>query len=192
MNLSAPRTSSPSSALSNPHLIISHPSLFLSPDPSHLPSSAPLIPPLKTFTSDQPKTPPLDHPRPQIFQKPHKNRHHPFTRDAGGGWCRFEIGVLPWISGGGGGQLTIQGKIHPKIHLRAQRLAVLGVAAEGLKVLISLWIFRCFSSLSFAKISSVSVVRLRRERTSLAPLAQAVPSPFPSSSPAQPPKGSRL
>ena len=65
--------------------------------------------------------------------------------------------VLPRISGGGGGQLTIQGKIHPKIHLRAQRLAVLGVAAEGLGSLICLWIFRYFSSLSFAKISSSPV-----------------------------------
>lgn len=27
---------------------------------------------------------------------------------------------------------TIQGKIHPKIHLKAQKLAVLEVAAEGL------------------------------------------------------------
>lgn len=36
------------------------------------------------------------------------------------------------------------------------------------------------SSLSFAKFSSVSVaLSLRRERTSLAPLAQTVPSPFP-------------
>ncbi len=51
----------------------------------------------------------------------------------------------------------IQGKIHPKIHLRAQRLAVLGVAAEGLGSLICLWIFRYFSSLSFAKISSSPV-----------------------------------
>lgn len=74
----------------------------------------------------------------------------------------------------------IQGKIHPKIHLRAQRLAVLGVAAEGLGSLIYLWIFRYFSSLSFAKISSSSVaLSLRRERTSLATLAQAVPSPLP-------------
>ena len=38
------------------------------------------------------------------------------------------------------------------------------MAAEGLKVLISLWIFACFSSLSFAKISSSPVVlSLRRE-----------------------------
>ena len=67
------------------------------------------------------------------------------------------------------------------------------MAAEGLKVLISLWIFACFSSLSFRESSSSSVaLSLRRERTSLAPLAQAVLSPFPSSSPAQPPKGSRL
>ena len=74
----------------------------------------------------------------------------------------------------------IQGKIHPKIYLRAQRLAVLGVAAEGLGSLIYLWIFRYFSSLSFAKISSSSVaLSLRRERTSLATLAQAVPSPLP-------------
>lgn len=64
------------------------------------------------------------------------------------------------------------------------------MAAEGLKVLISLWIFACFSSLSFRESSSSSVaLSLRRERTSLAPLAQAVLSPFPSSSPAQPPKG---
>lgn len=81
----------------------------------------------------------------------------PDLRDEARGWCRFEWGVLPRNLGGGGGQLTIQGKIHPKIHLRAQRLAVLGVAAEGLGSLICLWIFRYFSSLSFAKISSSPV-----------------------------------
>lgn len=102
--------------------------------------------------------------------------------------------VLPRISGGGGGKFKIQGKIHPKIHLRAQRLAVLGVAAEGLGSLICLWIFRYFSSLSFAKISSSPVGLEPAARAELSRFARSCCafSLTPSSSPAQPPKGSRL
>lgn len=85
-------------------------------------------------------------------------------------------------------------KIHPKIHLRAQRLAVLGVAAEGLGSLICLWIFRYFSSLSFAKISSSPVGLEPAARAELSRFARSYCafSLAPSSSPAQPPKGSRL
>jgi len=35
-------------------------------------------------------------------------------------WGGVEIGVWPRISGGGGGQLTIQGKIQAKIHSEIQ------------------------------------------------------------------------
>lgn len=78
----------------------------------------------------------------------------------------------------------IQGKIHPKIHLRAQRLAVLGVAAEGLGSLICLWIFRYFSSLSFAKISSSPVglepaARAELSRSFLARSCSAIPPSLP-------------
>lgn len=92
--------------------------------------------------------------------------------------CRVKDGGLPRNLGGGGGELEKQVRIHPKIQSSSLKTEVFEVAAEGQERLICLWIFRCFSSLSFAKISSVSVVRLRRERTSLAPLAQALLFPL--------------
>ncbi len=53
------------------------------------------------------------------------------------------------------------------------------MAAEGQGNLICLWIFRFFSSLILLESLGFLFFRTRRERTSLAPLAQAVPSPFP-------------
>ena len=105
----------------------------------------------------------------------------PDLRDEARGWCRVEFGVLPRISGGGGGQLTIHPSIQAKIHPKIQVERLKRVAAEGLAgVVISPnpplnrpW---------FSRKSLVSLffrMRLRRERTSLAPLAQAVPSPSP-------------
>jgi hypothetical protein len=62
------------------------------------------------------------------------------------------------------------------------------VAAEGQESLICLWIFRCFSSMSFRENPSFPVaLSLRRERASLATLAQAVPSPLPLPNPSQAP-----
>ena len=179
--------------LTTPQVPLSSSSItLLSLSPSD-PSPA-LCTPSKILLPEPTQTPSLTTPAPKYAKNHIKTRHHPLTRDAGGGWCRVEIGVLPRISGGGGGMFKIHLKIHPKIHLRAQRLAVLGVAAEGLGSLICLWIFRYFSSLSFAKISSSPVGLEPAARAELSRFARSCCafSLAPSSSPAQPPKGSRL